>query len=215
MNGKKILLNSDIIKMSYMEIIKNITSKKLFVTFSGRQQGLASMTIFEFKNFLEQEFPSYDKIFCRDEKVKWYNHGLTDYTSDVRQTLSFLNNKINGYDEVVFIGASMGGYAAILFGSLLNVKTVIAFRPQTIISSLIDDYEQDFVDVKPFINKQTRYFIYGDSAISDPTDIHSIEHCRRLNKQDNINIIEIDNFDLKSYKDSGQLSNDFHKIEKE
>lgn len=193
-----------------MEIIKNITSKRLFVTFSGRQQGLASMTIFEFKNFLEQEFPCYDKIFCRDEKVKWYNHGLTDYTSNIDETVSFLKNKITGYEDVIFIGASMGGYAAILFGSLLNVKTVVAFRSQTIINELINDYEKDFVDVKPFLNNTTKYTLYGDFAITDPTDIHSIIHCQKIEKQ--CKIIEIDNFDLKSYKDNGLLAADFHQI---
>jgi esterase/lipase len=41
--------------------------------------------------------------------------------------------KINKYDNICFIGNSMGGYAAILFGTLLNIDNIISFAPQTFI----------------------------------------------------------------------------------
>lgn len=195
-----------------MEIIKDINYDMLFVTFSGRQQGLANMTTFEFRNFLEENFSNYDKIFCRDEKVQWYNFGITGLTKDINDTLDFLHQKISKYKKVIFIGSSMGGYAAILFGSILNVDTIIAFRPQTFLNKVLDNFDKNFEDVKPYINNTTQYYIYGDSNIIDPNDIHSIEYCRRISEFSNVYITEINDFDLKSYKDRGLLLRDFNQI---
>jgi hypothetical protein len=195
-----------------MENIKNITEDVIIVTFSGRQQGLTNLTIFEFTNFLEDTFPNYDKLFCRDEKVLWYNYGLTDITSNIDETITFLFNKTYKYSKVIFIVASMGGYCAMIIGSILNVDCIIAFRPQTFINNCIDNYDKKYKDVIPYINKTTKYFIYGDSAIIDPVDIHSIIHCRRLPKLSNIINIEIVNFDLREYKNNGKLTEDFKYI---
>lgn len=203
--------------ISYQESLKYESNEVIIVTFSGRQQGLATLTLFEFTNFLESTFPFYDKLYCRDEKVKWYNHGLTGLTSNIDETTEFLRHKIEGYRYVIFVGASMGGYAAILFGSILNVDAVVAFRPQTFIKNCIADYDPKYEDVLPYINEITKYYIYGDEAIEDKDDVHSIQHCYRLfeeddNKNKHLKLNKFINFDLKSYKDSGKLKEDFDTI---
>ena len=43
-------------------------------------------------------------------------------------------SSVKRYKKTVSVGASAGGYAAILFGNLLNFSKVIAFNPQTAIS---------------------------------------------------------------------------------
>lgn len=195
---------------SFMYTSIGITKDLLILTFSGRQQGLASLTIFEFRKFLEENYPNIDKCYCRDEKLSWYTHGITDISTNVIGTLIFLKKIIKQYKKVVFIGASMGGYAALLYGSLLNVDTIIAFRPQTYLDYVKLEYNVSLnIDINDVLNDTTNYFIYGDSAILDETDIHSISHCRRLLNKDNINIIEINNFDIKEYKDRGSLKKDF------
>lgn len=207
--------------MSYMEISKNITKTVLMVVFSGRQQGIASMTIFEFKNFLEEHYPDYDKLFLKDEKVLWYTEGITAISNDIGETVEYLRRYIARYSKVVFIGASMGGFAALLYGSILNIDTIIAFRPQTFLSYVLPDFLGDSNslylgrscnDVKLFINNKTKYYLYGDSAIKDPTDIHSINYCDNLELRSNIKIFRIDNFDIKDYKDKGELLKDFNLI---
>lgn len=201
--------------ISYQESIKKQTNELIIVTFSGRQQGLSTLTLFEFTNFLESKFPSYDKLYFRDEKVKWYNHGITGLTSNVDETLKFLSSKIGNYKHAIFIGASMGGYAALLYGSILGVDTVVAFRPQTYIRKVIDDFNPNYEDVKPFINSKTKYYIYGDINLEDPEDIHSIEYCYHIMNNTNavfMSFKSIVNFDLKTYKNSGMLSNDFDEI---
>lgn len=202
--------------ISYQESIKQKTKEVIIVTFSGRQQGLATLTLFEFTNFLDTTFPFYDKIYCKDEKVKWYNQGLTDLTSNVDETVDFLRHKITGYKHAIFIGASMGGYAALLFGSILNVDAIVAFRPQTYISKCIKDFDPKYEDVTSFINSKTKYYIYGDASIEDPDDIHSIEYCYHIiNNSENLSTMElkaIPNFDIKEYKNSGVLTKDFNNI---
>lgn len=198
---------------SFMYVDNNITKDLLILTFSGRQQGLATLTIFEFRKFLEENYPIYDKCYCRDEKISWYTYGLTGISYDINSTLIFLKDTIKDYKKVIFIGASMGGYAALLYGSLLNIDTIIAFRPQTHLTYLLDEYSIfKNIDINNVTNDTTKYYIYGDSAILDEYDIHSISHCRRLKIKNNINIKEIDNFDIKKYKDSGYLLDDFMKI---
>lgn len=197
-----------------MELNKNITKSVLLVVFSGRQQGIASMTIFEFKNFLENQYPEYDKLFLKDERVLWYTKGITGISVNVQETIDYLKKYISGYSKVIFIGSSMGAYASLLYGSILNVDTIIAFRPQTFLSNTLDNFTEfsDNSDVKDFINDTTKYYIYGDSSITDENDIHSINYCDRLKIKDNIVIFRIPIFDIKKYKDEGLLYEDFKKI---
>ena len=204
-----------------MEISKNITKTVLMVVFSGRQQGIASMTIFEFKNFLEEQYPEYDKLFLKDEKVRWYTEGITDISFDISETVDYLKEYISEYSKVIFIGASMGGFAALLYGSILNVDTIIAFRPQTFLSYVLPKFSADYNslyhgrscdDINNFINNKTNYYIYGDSAIKDINDVHSINYCNHLEMKRNIIIFRIPNFDIKDYKDKGYLSKDFKLI---
>ena len=55
---------------------------------------------------------------------------LDGISNNVNQTKIYLQNILKKYNNITFIGASSGGYAA-LFGSLLNVDKVVSFIPQT------------------------------------------------------------------------------------
>lgn len=143
----------------------------------------------------------------------WYTKGIEDLTNNIEETIEYLKNITSGYESVIFIGASMGGYAAILYGSILNVNHVIGFRPQTIIRDE-DNIEIDplFNDLCPVINSTTEYHLYGDSNILDESDIHNIHHCRRISKNNNVKVYEYFDFDIKEYKNSGKLKDDFKSI---
>lgn len=197
---------------------KNMTA--IFVTFSGRQLGMATLTFFEFRNFLQENFSKYNQHFFVDKKTLWYTKGIEDISTNIDETLEYLKQLTEGYEHVIFIGASMGGYAALLYGSLLNVDHVIAFRPQTIISNELNPainlkenpMDLSYYDIRKVINPKTEYHIYGDSSITDPNDIHSFEYCKRLIDFSNVHITAIDCFDIKEYRNSGNLSADFHRI---
>lgn len=67
----------------------------------------------------------------------WYQKGISPEIDSVDKLREYLEQKIkiNKYKKVCFLGNSMGGYAAILFGTLLNIDTVYAFSPQTFIDN--------------------------------------------------------------------------------
>ena len=74
-----------------------------------------------------------DILFIRDISDAWYNKGLKYLTNDIDTTVIFLKKLTKDYTDILTLGSSSGGYAALLFGSLLNVKKILAFSPQSII----------------------------------------------------------------------------------
>jgi hypothetical protein len=198
---------------SCYSLTPNIDNTTIFVTFSGRKLGMASMTFFEFKNFLQENYPTINQHFFMDKKTLWYTKGIDGVTTNVDETIHYLKEITKGYTNVIFIGSSMGGYAAILYGSILNVSHVIAFRPQTIIY-LEDNTEFDpnYLDLEPILNNTTKYDIIGDSEIIDPTDIHSFSHCERIQHHENVHLTAIPDFDIKAYRNEGKLIDFFKQI---
>jgi len=100
----------------------------LIIAFGGILSGLG-MPIFEFKNFLTSNFKCHF-IFIRDLNQLWY---LDDYIENSINKIKSIIDKIN-YSKIITIGVSMGGYASILFGTLLDVNHILAFCPQTFIN---------------------------------------------------------------------------------
>ena len=106
--------------------------KNLLVSFGGIQQGLG-MPVFEFFNSISDI--QCDKIYFRDFNQAWYQKGVDTELNHIDKITKYLEEKINSnqYKKICFLGNSMGGYASILFGRILNVNTVISFAPQTFI----------------------------------------------------------------------------------
>ena len=63
----------------------------------------------------------------------WYHCGVQSEHSDIHSLFDFLKDSTRATTpkKVVTIGASSGGYAAILFGYLLRVNEIHAIVPQT------------------------------------------------------------------------------------
>lgn len=117
--------------------------KNLLVSFGGIKQGLG-IPVFEFFNSIA-DIPC-DKIFLRDFNQAWYQKGVDAELNHIDKITVYLKETIEkkGYENVCFLGNSMGGYAAILFGTLLNVNTVIAFAPQTFVDRINRILQRDF-----------------------------------------------------------------------
>ena len=111
-------------------LINNNGNSDVIVTFGGINQGIG-IPVFEFFNILSDS--KFDKIFIRDFNQMWYLKGIDEEISSFNNLLDYLRSLIKDYDRVIFLGNSMGGYAAILFGILLDVDKVISFSPQTFI----------------------------------------------------------------------------------
>lgn len=76
-----------------------------------------------------------NKLFVRDPGRTWYNGHIPRLSSDADHLTDVLNEVVSTFDreKVTFMGSSMGGYAALLFGSLLHVGRIRVVGPQVIL----------------------------------------------------------------------------------
>lgn len=109
------------------------SSNRLYFIFGGIASEIG-MPPFEFYN--ASRILTENKIFLRDFTQSWYQNGLPGYGRDVFDIAEYLAAKIRQVNpvDVFFVGNSMGGFAAILFATLIGKGTAIAFAPQTFIS---------------------------------------------------------------------------------
>lgn len=105
----------------------------LYVFFGGIAAGIA-MPPFEFYN--ASKILDAHRIFVRDFRQCWYHAGLPGVSHDIPSTAAYLAREIVRLDakRVVFVGNSMGGFAAMLFAAMLGGVEVVAFAPQTFVS---------------------------------------------------------------------------------
>lgn len=108
-------------------------SERLCIFFGGISNGI-SIPPFEFYN--SATILEYSKVFIRDFEQSWYHAGLRGIGRELHSTRDYLQSVIQEVSpkRCVFVGNSMGGYAAILFHALLGIGEAVAFAPQTFIS---------------------------------------------------------------------------------
>lgn len=117
---------------SYFKI--NHNNKTLIISFAGNAHNG-----FERKSSLIQlqyERNDFDLLFLRNYR-KWYLGGLNKIGKNINHTISFLKKEFAKYNKTICIGSSAGGYASILFGSLLNANYIISISPQTDLEYII------------------------------------------------------------------------------
>jgi len=132
------------------------------------------------KNFFEWYHSrinkAYKHIFVRDVFKQWYLMGINSTINTPKKLTEFLQNETEGYN-IVTVGSSAGGYAAILYGSLLNAKYVLAFNPQFEIKSLLkttteeknpilfrySDLRSKYFDIVKYINVATEIFYFSSN----------------------------------------------------
>jgi hypothetical protein len=118
-------LSSGVSKDYFLFKSFNGKTSKLTIVFSAA--GSKSFTGFNLLKKIESDF-----IFIRDPNRSWYNEGVKDAWGNFSELCSLIESFVKLYDRnnVTFTGGSMGGYASILFGSILKVGRVLAFSPQ-------------------------------------------------------------------------------------
>ncbi|MEM9829421.1 MAG: hypothetical protein AAF944_02225 [Bacteroidota bacterium] len=189
-------------------LVDSNRKSRLLVSFGGVRQGI-EIPVFEFFNSISEI--DCDKIFLRDFSQAWYQKGVDRSINDVDRVIHFLTNSIrkNQYKKVCFLGNSMGAYAAILFGTMLNVDRVISFAPQTFIDrwhrllyadkrwkteiKSIYAYEnkiEEYFDLKQYLNSKNNYKTKIDIYYS-PTHRLDKAHAERMRKSLNIKLTPI------------------------
>jgi predicted esterase YcpF (UPF0227 family) len=124
------------ISQNSVEVQLSEKSKNLYLFFGGIAAGIA-MPPFEFYN--SAKIIDENKIFIRDFEQCWYQKGLPGISNDIQSTAKYIQKWIKKIkpEKIFFVGNSMGGYAAILFATLIGRGEVIAFAPQTFISPVL------------------------------------------------------------------------------
>jgi hypothetical protein len=80
----------------------------------------------------------YEQVFIKDFYKTWYQHGLMGVTKDRRETITFLQSFLDEFPRpMTVVGASSGGYAALLFGHALEAERIVTFGAQTKITNAV------------------------------------------------------------------------------
>ena len=190
-NEYKILCNSDTLILSFASMGKLIDNHKVQ---------------FEFVNYLTTHYKNKaDFFFFMDPEKVWYHNGIPGITSSISETTAYLKNIISkgNYKKVICLGVSSGGYAAILFGSLCKATAVIAFTPQTKLTTFINLRYKDLIY---YIDFKIKYFLYGNTSIKNSNNSHHFSHCHRLRKFKNITIFGSNKYSTKNIRDNGELT---------
>jgi len=108
-------------------------SDDLYLFFSGLNRH-SETAVFEFTRSTREL--TANKIYIRDPFQLWYQAGFPDKSTNVKESAQQLQTLISQIpaNRIIACGNSMGGYAAILFGWLLQVDEVHAFSPKSVIS---------------------------------------------------------------------------------
>ena len=126
--------------ISYVKIGNN--NKKLIVNFASNQHdGFERKTSLMHLKYKRNDF---DVLYLRNQR-KWYLGGLKEIGKNINCTIAFLKKEFAKYDKVLCIGQSAGGYASLLFGSLLNVNCVITIDAQTHLQYCVDNLSDRFL----------------------------------------------------------------------
>lgn len=133
-------------------------------------------------------------IFIRDIKKQWYLTGINAHINSPEKLYHFLTDQTKGY-KVITLGSSAGGFAAVVYGQLLNAERIYTFNGQFEVISLLNRSDEN-IDPIIFRNRDnktlmpwydTRAFIKNPSSIyyfhskSSNWDIEQYEHIKSLN----------------------------------
>lgn len=111
-------------------------------------------------------------IFLRDIKKQWYLTGVNHKLNSPSSLLEFLKSETANY-KIITIGSSAGGYAAVLYGQLLNAEKTYCFNAQFELLSLLKNSNES-IDPIIFRHRQDvcllpyydlRNFIHNPSSV--------------------------------------------------
>lgn len=120
-----------------------LDSDILVISFSGRGGYLGG--IFNSRHPFIINKVKTNKIFIMDKSDSWYHNGIDDLTDDINETISFIKTikDRKKYSKVLCVGASMGGYMALLVGRLIGATNILALSAQTFLDTKNRNKYQD------------------------------------------------------------------------
>src|SRR3954453_9099216 len=73
------------------------------------------------------------RLLVRDPTRVWYHRGIPRFGDTIDKAAASLRALLDdlGVERLVTLGSSAGGYAALVFGALLDADLALSFSPQT------------------------------------------------------------------------------------
>jgi tetratricopeptide (TPR) repeat protein len=169
---------------AYAKLILCGESDELLVIFGSRNRK-------KFELFKALEGLKVNKLFLIDRfGDAWYQTGVPQFgesLSEIAENISLLAKK-HSIKSIYCFGASMGGYAAVAIGAMLNVQKVVAVSPQIKLNkgwplTPPTQYAVEFSDLSPLIaGASTTYFsIITSSELLDVYHACQIFHLKNVN----------------------------------
>ena len=175
--------------------IERTEADTLLIALSGHFNNIAGQDRFAFADFAKKVPAS--KILTKDLFFSWYHKGIEGISTNIIDTAEFFVDQIEdmGAEKVALVGGSSSGYAALLFGLLVDADFVYAFCPQTFldernrlkagdarwekaIEAGEEYFQNDFLDLKNvfdmFPDTKTKFRVYF--ATFDELDRIHAEH---------------------------------------
>lgn len=193
-------VDSQIVNQVYREypnylIEKSGNTKKCAIYFSSNDIYYPNTEEVFRKRIVEKNFFEWYKIrindagkhiFVRDVFKQWYLKGINRELDSIEKLATFLKKETAGY-EVVTIGSSAGGYAALLFGHLLKAHTVMTFNSQFELKSRLIS-SNEFINPLLFRLKNTDAINYYDitNILNPSTSITNIFYFYSEKSQEDI-----------------------------
>lgn len=124
-----------LVELPFIEAIHNVRQEKvLYLIFSA-------MSTSEGRFQMHKTFSSFEGVVCfiNDKDNGWYQHGIPGVEDedgdDIDASIRYLTQlkKSQGCSKVVCVGASMGGYGAALYATLLNAEECFCFASEFVL----------------------------------------------------------------------------------
>jgi hypothetical protein len=147
-------------------------------------------------------------IFLRDIFRQWYLEGINKDLNSIEKVKDFLESETRG-TRIITIGVSSGGFAAVLFGTLLNAECIFTFSGQFSLKEILEESNRFYNQI---------VFKYGQNdSVNKYIDLTDLIKSSNTPIFYFISKSEVDKFQLKIAYELGTVyiflfSNDFHGV---
>ncbi|MGR8933587.1 MAG: hypothetical protein ACU837_04265 [Gammaproteobacteria bacterium] len=132
---------------------------KTVIVFGGMLTRLGMPPAEFLKTFIDKKI---NVLFIKDFKQCWYQQGLLGISDNIEMTIDAIKTHLPSNQKNIYtVGTSSGGFAAILFGALMNVDKAIAFGPQTKITEEVYEKFKSIDSRKDEIDLTNKFFDLG------------------------------------------------------
>lgn len=191
MSGINQLIEQEFVKQNYLIELTEQEEEYTTIYFSscGIFDG-SDIEVFKSKIIEKNTFEFYKTrikkaskhIFIRDLRHKWYAEGINKEINSIESMLEFLKQETKG-SKIITLGSSAGGYAAVLFGILLNAEHIFSFSGQFVIPEVNNNYSS-LIDLISTSNIPI-FYLYPNKNIKD------IEQFNLVKDFDNVYVLSL------------------------